>query len=118
MSESVVYCEGYHDRAFWAGWLQTPGLHRSRCAAASGSNVAAATFSTRGATKWKPGNMRTIPRAEQFLRVVPCGERTILASRRPGIDSLTTDTETALPRWCFCVDPDANAAGIASTTTG
>ena len=21
MSESVIYCEGYHDRAFWAGWL-------------------------------------------------------------------------------------------------
>lgn len=21
MSESVIYCEGYHDRAFWMGWL-------------------------------------------------------------------------------------------------
>ena len=21
MSESLVLCEGYHDRAFWAGWL-------------------------------------------------------------------------------------------------
>jgi len=21
MSESVILCEGYHDRAFWAGWL-------------------------------------------------------------------------------------------------
>ena len=21
MSESVILCEGYYDRAFWAGWL-------------------------------------------------------------------------------------------------
>jgi len=26
MSESVVLCEGYHDRAFWAGWLTHVGL--------------------------------------------------------------------------------------------
>jgi hypothetical protein len=31
MSESVIYCEGYHDRAFWMGWLghlgcSDPGL--------------------------------------------------------------------------------------------
>ena len=24
-TQSVVLCEGYHDRAFWAGWLKTLG---------------------------------------------------------------------------------------------
>ena len=26
--ESRILCEGYHDRAFWAGWLLAHGLHR------------------------------------------------------------------------------------------
>ena len=25
MSESVIFCEGYQDRAFWAGWLESLG---------------------------------------------------------------------------------------------
>ncbi|MDT7815668.1 MAG: hypothetical protein QOJ42_5584 [Acidobacteriaceae bacterium] len=25
MSESVILCEGYHDRAFWDGWLRYLG---------------------------------------------------------------------------------------------
>ena len=26
-SQVVILCEGYHDRSFWAGWLETLGLH-------------------------------------------------------------------------------------------
>lgn len=25
MSESVILCEGFHDRSFWDGWLSRPG---------------------------------------------------------------------------------------------
>jgi hypothetical protein len=70
MSESVVLAEGYHDRAFWAGWLRhlgcsDPGAPRPGSTRRSdiydpwGDRVVGGQYAYRSATN-------------QFVRVIPC----------------------------------------------
>jgi hypothetical protein len=72
MNESVVLCEGYHDRAFWAGWLKAIGLkdpgespdgNRKQVFDPWGKEVAKGHFGFQSSSG-------------QFVRVVPChGDR-------------------------------------------
>lgn len=69
--ESVIFCEGYHDRAFWKGWLQ-----HCRC-----TNLAEPEAGREGPKPvYDPWGDRVAggqygfrSRSEHFIRVVPCG---------------------------------------------
>jgi hypothetical protein len=64
MSRSEVYilCEGYHDRAFWAGWLDRLGCKNlgRGCVDPWGKSVTGGQFGFQ-------------TRAGRFVRVVPAG---------------------------------------------
>ena len=99
MSDSVVLCEGYHDRAFWKGWLARLGCAEARTAIVQRS----------------PGN-KQIAKGEydyravsgRIIRVIPCGGKRLLmrAARvhlgdrgmSPGLERLVinVDADTAL----------------------
>ena len=71
--ESYVLCEGYHDRAFWGGWLgrlgcTDPGL---RADGRGGRRVVCDPWGV-NVTK---GHHAYLSASDQFLRVVPCGGR-------------------------------------------
>lgn len=57
-AEAVICCEGYHDRAFWAGWLESLGC-RSQRMAPDGRKVTGGQFGY------------GTP-AGRFIRVIPC----------------------------------------------
>lgn len=70
MSESVIYCEGFYDRAFWAGWLEhlkciDPGkppagiFRRQPIRDPFGTSVVLGQYAFRTP-------------ADRFVRIVPC----------------------------------------------
>ena len=61
-SETVILCEGYHDRAFWKGWLESLG-----CTGPKGPP----TFNPQD-KKVARGQFAFLSRSQQFLRLVPC----------------------------------------------
>lgn len=102
-SESVILCEGYHDRAFWAGWLTSkgcvdPGLKpgawvRTPVLDPWNQRVSAGQFAYHS-----PGG--------RFLRVQPCnGKSNILRTARlrlanranEAIDHLLINMDSDLP---------------------
>ncbi len=110
--ESVVLCEGYHDRAFWAGWLThlgctDPGLKpgkttRSQVLDPWGAPVVAGQYAYRST-------------GGQFVRVVPChGKEKILTAARL---RLIERGSKALIRLVINVDSDVNADGTANAAS-
>ncbi|MCK4340864.1 MAG: hypothetical protein KAY37_03980 [Phycisphaerae bacterium] len=99
MSEAVILCEGFYDRAFWAGWLEYSGC-----------------------PKPEPGNIHdTLKRPVkggqfgyytpngQFIRIVPChGKDNVLPVLRRRIE----DRQQAplLSQLVVNVDPDTRVA--------
>ncbi len=71
MSESVVLCEGPHDRAFWAGWLTYLGC--------SDEGFRPGTLGYPRPDPWgdevRGGEFGYHSRSHSFLRVVFCGGR-------------------------------------------
>src|SRR5947199_7771732 len=72
-SESVIVCEGYHDRAFWAGWLTRlgctdPGLK-------PGSSTRKPIIDPWG-DEVRGGQFAYHSQSGAFLRVVPAHGRT------------------------------------------
>jgi hypothetical protein len=68
--ESVILCEGYHDRAFWSGWLR-----HLRCKVPINPNSAMA-----GKVVMDPWGMKVVggqfgllSKSDEFVRIVPCG---------------------------------------------
>jgi len=103
-SETLILCEGYHDRAFWAGWLAHLGC------------------STDGFSPNSPGYPRQDPwggkigggqfaftsPSGHFLRVVPCQGKDKL---RPAARARLRERQTkTLARLILNVDPDTDAA--------
>ncbi len=114
MSESVIFCEGYHDRAFWQGWLLYLGCVDPG-APAPGS-------SRRGVVRdpWKDkveaGQHAYHTKGGHFLRVVPCkGKQNLLPLAR---DRLNKRTGKSLVRLVLCVDPDGLASAGGSVAVG
>jgi hypothetical protein len=114
MSESVILCEGYHDRAFWKGWL----LHLG-CT----DPGAPAPGQTRRTVVHDPWNVKVnagdfayLSAAGEFIRVRPCRGRTnVLPAARV---RLKQRTSKRLLRLVINVDPDVSPAGATAGATG
>jgi hypothetical protein len=105
-TESVVFCEGYHDRAFWAGWLlylgcTDPGIK-------PGKSIRDTVLDPWGEAV-KGGVFAFLSRSGHFVRVAQCGgkNRIIpLAERR-----LRQRTVEHVKRLCVNVDADVHVDG-------
>jgi hypothetical protein len=114
MSESIVLCEGFHDRAFWRGWLGYLGC-TDPGAPPPGSHRRAAVHDPWN-DKVQAGQYAYHSRSGHFLRVVPCGgKQYLLPTAR---DRLSNRTRKRLVRLVLCVDPDTSATGGAGSATG
>src|SRR5437667_12105602 len=104
MSESVVLCEGFHDRAFWDGWLTSLGC-----------NSAGFKPGTPGYPALDPwgdpvrsGQFAYRSMSGSFVRVRPCnGKSNVLHEARI---RLSRRTIRRLLRLVINVDPDTSAA--------
>jgi hypothetical protein len=112
MSESVILCEGYHDRAFWDGWLTPLGCNSDGFKPGTpgfpaldpwGASVSRGQFAYRS----KSGN---------FIRLRPCnGKSKVLQEARI---RLTQRTTKRLLRLVVNVDVDTSAAATSPGPTG
>jgi hypothetical protein len=108
MSEAVVLCEGFHDRAFWAGWLLTlgctdPGL------LPDGTRRPVLDPWNKTVVKGQYGYQSV---SGEFVRVQPCrGIDTVLPATRLRLGFRATQP---LRRLVVCVDPDTIAASAAT----
>jgi len=107
MSESVVLCEGYHDRAFWAGWLLKLG-----CTDPSKDGT---VFDSLGRPVQR-GQFMFHSRGGRFIRVVPChGKPNVRREARSRLEGRSL--EPRLTRLVLNVDADV-VADETSPATG
>jgi hypothetical protein len=96
--ESIILCEGYHDRAFWAGWLK----HRG-CAPVLGTPKAKAKDPF--GDPLAPSDFAFHTPAGAFLRVRPCkGDTRVLDQLRWQLEGRSTH---ALRHLIVNLDTDA-----------
>jgi hypothetical protein len=112
MSESVVLCEGFHDRAFWDGWLTLLGCNSS--------GFKPGTPGAPGVDPWglKVGHGQFAYRSKssRFVRVQHCkGRGNVLRLARLRLIERNTKR---LERLVINVDVDISVAGGASSATG
>ena len=69
MSESVILCEGYHDRAFWGGWMEYFG-----CVDPGRGNPRKPVYDPEGKEVNKPQFGYYTPTGV-FLRLIPCRDK-------------------------------------------
>jgi len=110
VSESAIYCEGYHDRAFWSGWLTylgctDPGIvpnlsERAPVRDPWNEKVAGGQYAYRS-------------KSQQFIRVVPSHGKDKLVPLV--LKRLENRYAKPLSRVVINVDPDTTPGG---TTTG
>jgi hypothetical protein len=116
MSESVILCEGYHDRAFWAGWLlhlgcTDPGLptpghsRRSRILDPWNDPVTGGQFAYHS-------------KSNRFLRVQPCGGKNGILPAALRRLRLAHSGARALEQLILNIDPDIPAGGSGTGLTG
>ena len=106
-SESVILCEGYHDRAFWAGWLTHLGC----------TDLGVRADGARRCKVYDPGN-DLVKRGEyayrsrsgRFLRVVPCSGKNNVP--RMAESRLNDRRDKALAHLVLNVDSDQIAAWL------
>src|SRR5208283_4062758 len=106
MSEIRILCEGFHDRAFWAGWLKHLGCSDD------GFKPGTAGYPRRdpfGDFVRGEGQKAYHSPSGQFLRVMPChGKAKIL---RAAETRLVQRISKSLVRLIIAVDPDTLAGG-------
>jgi hypothetical protein len=114
MSESVILCEGYHDRAFWKGWLLYLGC--------TDPGIPPAGSTTRRPildpwnTRVASGQFAYHSRTSRFLRVVPCqGKSNVLQAVHLRLGQRTSKQ---LLRLIINVDPDVSAAATSTGASG
>ena len=111
MSESVVLCEGYHDRAFWAGWLaylgcSDPGQRPDR------SNRVAVPDPWK--TRVAGGEFAFHSSSGKFVRIRPChGKNNILKAAR---SRLQDRVDKELTRLVISVDSDTSVDGTSAAS--
>jgi len=104
-AESVVLCEGVHDRAFWKGWLSHLGCRDARPdLPAGGLGKARDPFGK----AVEQGQFAFLSPTDAFVRVRPCnGDKGVLAELKKRLAYRTTE---ALPRLVVGLDVDADLA--------
>jgi hypothetical protein len=96
-SESYILCEGYHDRAFWKGWLTHLGCNDP------GPSLVRDPWDL----PVRRGHFAFYSRSDRFIRVVPAGGRAeLLPSARA---RLLQRGSKALSRLILTVDADVDA---------
>ena len=114
MSESVIYCEGYHDRAFWTGWLKhlgcvDPGLPPP---GRSGRNPIFDPWNARVVA----GQFAFHSASGLFIRVFPCGgKNNILREARLRLADRGSKT---LARLVINIDSDVTTSGAKAGPSG
>ncbi len=99
MSESVILCEGFYDRAFWAGWLEYLGCPKPK----NLGNV----FDPVG-RQVKGGHFGYSAKSGRFVRIVPCqGKPKIFPEARRRIEG--RHIAPKLSHLVICVDLDTSA---------
>lgn len=112
MSESVILCEGFHDRAFWDGWLMALGCDSAGFRPGTPGYPALDPW---GDTVGR-GQFAYRSKSSQFVRVRPCnGRNNVLREARI---RLTRRATRRLLRLVINVDVDTSAAGLARGPTG
>ena len=114
MSESVILCEGYHDRAFWKGWLLYLGCTDP------GAPAPGQTRRPEVRDPWNKkvagGDFAYLSKSGRFIRVRPCHGKTNI---RPAAHLRLRQRGTeALLRLVINVDPDVGVGGAATGITG
>ncbi len=103
MIESVILCEGYHDRAFWAGWLEHLGCtdpgHRK-------GGRRGIVYDPSG-RKVVGGQFAFHSRSGKFVRIIPCHGESFL--RGMAKSRLKDREDRELDRLVFSVDVDTYA---------
>jgi hypothetical protein len=114
MSETVILCEGYHDRAFWKGWLTHLGCTDPGLPPAGKTNRVP-IFDPWNA-QVKGGQYAYNSKSTHFIRVQPCqGKANILPAAHL---RLAQRSSKQLQRLIINVDPDVSAAGAGARATG
>jgi len=117
--ESVILCEGYHDRAFWAGWLEHLGCTDPGRPGGTSSRVPVSDPWGAPVTR---GEFGYHSKSGKFVRVFPCrGDKTRVlreARNRLGEECqrVQQHAEPRLVRLILNVDPDVSADGNAVQT--
>jgi hypothetical protein len=112
MSQSVILCEGFHDRAFWSEWL--------RHLACSDQRFRPGPNGVRDRDPWGDpigkGHFAFDSRSKAFIRIVPCGGKSnIIPAAR---NYLTWRHSQQLPRLVINVDPDTMAGSSVGVSGG
>jgi len=106
--QSVVLCEGYHDRAFWAGWLMHLGC------VDPGEPEEGSTRRRPVEDPWRnaveSGQFGYRSKRGGFVRVVPCrGKNNVLPAARIRLAQSRSKGLTGL---VVCMDSDIEAGGV------
>src|SRR5262245_14149294 len=112
MSESIILCEGFHDRAFWDGWLSLLGCK------SDGFRPGTAGFPALDPWNAKVGAGQLAFRSKSgnFIRVSPCkGRSNILREARIRLSQRFTKS---LVRLVVNIDADTDFSGMPSAITG
>ena len=112
MSESVVLCEGFHDRAFWDGWLTFLGCNSGGFKPGTPGYPASDPWGD----KVRGGQFAYHSKSGSFVRVRPCnGKHNVLQEARIRLAQRATKP---LLRLVINVDVDTSAAGATPGSTG
>lgn len=105
MSESVVLCEGYHDRAFWAGWLEHLGCPKPK---------PDAIVRDPNKKRVAKGQFGYYFDSDRFIRIVPChgDSAKILPQVRRRLNGRYIEP---IARLVICIDPDTSPDSGAAT---
>ncbi len=114
MSESVIYCEGYHDRAFWMGWLGHLGCVDPGAPLPGGTGRR--TILDPWSDPVKGGQYAYHSRSGRFIRVVPCqGKHKVLPAARIRLGQRNSK---GLVRLVINIDSDVTASGSPTGPSG
>lgn len=110
-SESVLLCEGYHDRAFLTGWLEHLG-----CSNPSTQGARTGIVTDPWDQTVRGGQYAFHSSSGRFIRISPVGGQSNLRlAARLRLDKRQLEL---LTRLVICVDPDTDASDPADTRNG
>jgi hypothetical protein len=112
MSESVILCEGFHDRAFWDGWLTFLGCKSDGFKPGTTGYPASDPWED----KVRGGQFAYRSKSDHFIRLRPCnGKSNLLHETRVRLRQRSTKP---LRQLILNVDADTIAAGTPVVATG